>query len=335
LQQSLESVQAQYSDLLESFDGNAEPFEGARPLLEGCLQQQFQGSRPPGRLSPAVTAIAVAAMLGLGVWLFLGIRDRGRWNAYLASLRSEPGIVVVSSARQGGKYTVSGLRDPLARDPAGLLPQHQLAAGAVVGHWELYQALHPTLVLARARQLLAPPAAVTLQLQDGVLVGNGNAPVDWIESSVRLAPVIPGVARFDASRLVAAAFDPLAAAIEAAMPMFVKGSTSFAPGGEQVVQEQVGRLAALDVLGRAAQRRFAVELVGEADADGAPEANLPLSEHRAARVLAMLQLQRLERVTLSARGIGSRTAADPSADEANKQRNRRVSFRVGGADVRR
>jgi OOP family OmpA-OmpF porin len=274
-------------------------------------------------------------VLALGVWLFLGLRDRGRWNAYLASLRAEPGIVVVSAARQDGKYTVTGLRDPLARDPATLVPQHQLAAGAVVGHWELYQALHPALVLARARQLLAPPPAVTLQLQDGVLVGAGNAPIEWIEASLRLAPVIPGVARFDASRLVDAALQPLTAAIEAATPMFVKGSTTFAPGGEQVVQDQAGRLASLDRLARAAERRFAVEIVGEADADGAAAANLPLSENRAARVLAMLQSQRFERITFSARGIGSQPTADPSADEANKQRNRRVSFHVTGADVRR
>jgi outer membrane protein OmpA-like peptidoglycan-associated protein len=49
----------------------------------------------------------------------------------------------------------------------------------------------------------------------------------------------------------------------------------------------------------------------------------------------MLQPQRFERITFSARGIGSQPTADPSADEANKQRNRRVSFHVTGADVRR
>jgi OOP family OmpA-OmpF porin len=63
LQQALESVQAQYSDLLESFGGNAEAFEGARPLLEVCLQQQFRGSRPARRLSPALAAVVVAVLI--------------------------------------------------------------------------------------------------------------------------------------------------------------------------------------------------------------------------------------------------------------------------------
>ena len=84
------------------------------------------------------------------------------------ALRREPGIVVVSAGRQGGRFVVSGLRDPLARDPAALLAPSNLASDDVAGRWELYQALHPTLVIARARQLLAPPAGVSLQLQNTV-----------------------------------------------------------------------------------------------------------------------------------------------------------------------
>jgi len=190
-------------------------------------------------------------------------------------------------------------------------------------------------VLARARQLLAPPAGTELRLENGVLLAEGTPPVDWIETAVRLAPVIPGVTRFDATGPIDGALATLAAAIEAAVPMFVKGSTAFAAGGEQIVRDQAGRLASLDALGRAAGRRFAVALVGEADADGAADANLPLSENRATRVLSLLQAQRLDRVTLTASGVGSRSAADPVAGEDDKQRNRRVSFHVTPAADRR
>jgi outer membrane protein OmpA-like peptidoglycan-associated protein len=83
-----------------------------------------------------------------------------------------------------------------------------------------------------------------------------------------------------------------------------------------------------------AKRHFAVELIGEADADGPPALNLPLSERRAARVLSMLQAQPLEHVTFTAIGIGSREEADPAAGEEKKQRNRRVSFRITSVDRR-
>jgi outer membrane protein OmpA-like peptidoglycan-associated protein len=334
MQQALESVHAQYSDLLEAFDGNAARFDGARPLLEACFLRQYRERRHRARLSPVLQALLLLTVVALGTWLFFALQARSRWNAYVTALRSEPGVVVVSTGREGGKFVVRGLRDPLARDPAALLPPYNLAGDEVLGRWELYQALHPALVLARARQVLATPLGVNLQLEKDVLVASGTAPIDWIDASLRIAPAIAGVIRFDAGSLIDSSVTALARSIEDGIPMFVKGSTAFIPGGEQIVRAQIARLASLDALGRVARRHFTVQLVGEADADGPPEMNLPLSEHRATRVLSMLPAQSLEHVTFTAIGVGSRAAADPAAGEENKQRNRRVSFRITSTDRR-
>ena len=327
LQQALESIHARYGDLLEAFDGETSGFEAVRPMLENCVQQQFRGRERAGAVPPRLKAIVALALVALGVWMFFMVRARMRWNSYLDALRREPGLVVVSAGRAGGRFVVTGLRDPLARDPGALLTPSALEPAAVDGRWELYQALHPSIVLARARQLLAPPAGVSLQFNDGVLAATGTAPVDWIASTVPIAPLLPGVTRFDAAPLVDGALRGLTASIEAAMPMFVKGTTTLTPGGEDIVREQADRLASLDALGRVSHRRFAVQLLGEADADGAAALNVPLSQHRAERVLALLQ-RPLDHVMITATGVGTRTGADPSADESNKQRNRRVSFRV-------
>jgi hypothetical protein len=335
LQQTLETVHAQYADLLESFDGDAARLDGARPLLEACLQQQFRAPERRGRRLSAIVLLTAIVILALGAWMLVALRARARWNAYLEALRAEPGIVVVSTGREGGRYVVNGLRDPLARDPALLLAQPSFRSVDAVGRWELYQALHPSLVLARARQLLAPPDGVSLAFDAGVLSAAGAAPVEWIEQSARVAPLLPGVTRFDISPAVDAALPTLVGSIEAAMPLFVKGTTVFVAGAEEILGEQIGRISSLDALGRAANRRFTVELIGEADADGAPEANLPLSEGRAARVLRLLQAQRFERVAFRAVGIGSRQAADSSTGEEAKRANRRVSFRVTQAVDRR
>ena len=335
LQQALEAVHAQYSDLLESFDGNAARFEGTRPLLEVCFQQEFRGRERPRGIPPRVMVIAAAVLLAVGVWMFFALRARNRWNGYVNALRAEPGVVVVSTGRAAGKYVVTGLRDPLASDPASLLPSHNLGPDSVESRWELYQALHPSIVIARARQLLAPPGGVSLEFRDGVLLAAGSAPVEWIETAVQVAPFVPGVARFEARPVIDSALAVLAASIEGAMPMFVKGSTAFTAGSEAILGDQMTRLASLDALGRAARRQYTVELVGEADADGAAESNLPLSQRRAERVLGLLAPPRLEHVTLTASGIGSRSAATPGEDETNKQRNRRVSFYVNRAADRR
>jgi OOP family OmpA-OmpF porin len=110
----------------------------------------------------------------------LALDRRARWNGYLDALRREPGIVVLSGERDGGRYVVRGLRDPLARDPASLLAAHRLDRDRVTGTWQLYQALDPPLVLARAQQLLHPPSGLSLKYASGVLTASGDAPADWI-----------------------------------------------------------------------------------------------------------------------------------------------------------
>ena len=328
LQRTLENVHGQYSDVLEAFDGDVARLEGARPLLEACFQQQYRHHDRHKHPAPALKLLIGLLILAMGLWGFVAIRSRLRWNGYLDTLRAQPGIVVVATDREDGRYVVTGLRDPLASDPGAFLSQHRLAADRVVGRWQLYQALEPALVLARARQLLRPPSGVDLQLDGGVLTASGTAAVDWIEASARIAPVLPGVTRFDATRVIDASQQTLVAAIEAAAPLFVKGTTTFTPGSERIVGEQIERLHMLNALGRSGGRRYVLELVGQADSDGAPESNLPLSQQRVARVLGMIQSERLDRVSLTGVGIGSRGAAESSAAEDSKQRNRRVAFRV-------
>jgi outer membrane protein OmpA-like peptidoglycan-associated protein len=68
-------------------------------------------------------ALILAAVLGYQVW------QRWRWNQYFAMLKQQPGIVVTEVDRNGSRYTVEGLRDPDAPDPAVLLRARGLDAG--------------------------------------------------------------------------------------------------------------------------------------------------------------------------------------------------------------
>ena len=47
-----------------------------------------------------------------------GPRGARRWNETLTRLETEPGIAVIRSERTGGKWRVTGMRDPLARESA-------------------------------------------------------------------------------------------------------------------------------------------------------------------------------------------------------------------------
>jgi outer membrane protein OmpA-like peptidoglycan-associated protein len=326
-QNALESIHLQFGPELEAFKGDSSPFDRARPILETCLITQYRQSERPGSYRRWVAA-GVLLLLVAGVWTFFSVRDRRRWAAYLDRLRAEPGIVVLASDRRGGKYFVGGLRDPLARDPATLVASAGLDPASIDSRWEPYQGLHPPFVTARARDLLRPPSTVTLAYDNGVLTASGTAPERWIVESERIAPAIAGVRRFEYQGTPPAV--QLKNKIEALALLFPKGQSRMSPGQAQTLGELSTLLRALNETIRETGQRARVELLGYTDSDGTDLENGPLSQRRAAAVLAALETQSFDALELTGRGLGSTlTAGDVAGTtEADKVRNRRVSLRV-------
>ena len=82
------------------------------------------------------------------------------------------------------------------------------------------------------------------------------------------------------------------------------------------------------VLLRARGARASLEIVGHTDADGDERANDPLSRARAGVVGDMIGASRLDAMDVSYTGLGSTSPLTPGTSDADKQRNRRVVFRV-------
>jgi len=326
LQQAIEAIHLEFSEPLERFSGDSAVFEGARPILESCLQSEF---RAGGGHSGRRTWLLVGAVLaGLAVWLGLTLRSRWRWDGYVDALRAEPGIVVTSSGRRGGHYVIAGLRDPLARDPEQILDSRAIARATVESHWEAYHAAQPALALARARQVLRPPDGATMELADGVLRIGGTAPMSWLADASRLAVILPGVTRVDASAAVDGAQTRVIRQIETAAPRFTKGETRLAAGQSDGLRQLALGAGDLQALAVASDRRFTLALVGHTDADGAPEANVPLSRARAEIVRAALDAVRGDRLEIVTDGVGSQDPVVESPKETDKQQNRRVTVHV-------
>ena len=324
-QDALESVHRQLSPELKAFRGDAAPFERARPILEGCLVSQL---RPRQKKSSYRRWIVVGALLllALATWLFLGWRERQRWSTYLEALRREPGIVVVSSGRRNGKFFVEGLRDPLSREPAQLLAGTDVSADSLAAQWQPYQALAPEFVAARARDLLQPPAGVTLRFENGVLTASGSASDRWIVDSERLAPAIAGVRRFQYAGL-----EPdlrIKQQLESLALTFPKGQADLTDGQSDTIDRIARLLGELNTVSALRARRTRVELVGHADNDGSDEVNSPLSVARAETILRQLPVPRFDALDFVSLGVGTAEPLAPGASETEKARNRRVSFRV-------
>ncbi len=326
LQDAIETIHRRYSVELESFKGDATPFEKALPILEGCLVAAYR--RPRRGVAYGRWIFAGVIMLAAGLWLWSSFRDQRQWNGYLAGLQAQPGIVVIDAGRSSGKYFVVGLRDPLATDPRLMLAGFGIPVEKVEGRWELYQALDHDLVLARARGILRPPESVVVDLREDVLVATGIAPGRWINDSERLAPTIPGVRVFDRSGVVVADLGILKEQIEAISLRFEVGVTRLVSNQDAQLRRLVSLVTQLDDAAQSAGVRLGVDIVGHTDADGAAESNRSLSDARARVILDSLQAAAPKALQLTASGVGDQRPFRTGKTEDDKQLNRRVVVRV-------
>lgn len=323
LQDAIEEIHLRFAEPLETFSGDAGPFADARSVLEGCLATEFRQDerKPSSRGAWILLGAATAALL---VWAAFAYRAHARWTSYVTALRAEPGVVVVGTSREGGRYVVSGLRDPLARDPRTLLAAAALSEDGVDGRWAPYYSLDPAIVRARAEATLRPPAGTTLTFADGVLGVSGSPSSGWIAEASRLAPFVPGVTRFDAAGALDGSMRGIARAIEARPVLFVKGASRPASDQRETIEALIASVRALADAASAAGARLDLDIVGHTDADGPPDSNVPLSRARADAVAALVRPAAGPAAAIRTRGVGSAEPAVAGGGETDNQRNRRV-----------
>ena len=66
LQEALETIHLQLADALAAFQGDASPFEAARPELDACLRAEYRRDDKPRRLVPALVTALVSARWSRG-----------------------------------------------------------------------------------------------------------------------------------------------------------------------------------------------------------------------------------------------------------------------------
>jgi outer membrane protein OmpA-like peptidoglycan-associated protein len=198
---TLSRIHSQYSQFLESFDGDSTALAGVEADLAACVAQRQRAPLQARTRFPWLVALVVLAVLLLaGAWgvnWWLGER---RWDDYVARLRAQPGIVVIETGRLNGKYLVAGLRDPLAVNPESLLPAAGLTPRQVAFRWVPYEGLDTPIVLKRLRASLDPPRGVSFTIEGNRIVANGSASSAWLERARLAAETMPtGAPAFDLS----------------------------------------------------------------------------------------------------------------------------------------
>ena len=330
LQGILELIHLQYGRALQQFDGDASAFEPTKPLLEGCLETVVATDRPrrlgwAPRVAWAVLAIAIV------VFAVLLVRGSRRWHRAVALVENEPGIVLVEASRSFRSWRLSGLRDPLARDPVALLDSAELTPRRLDQHWEPYLSFDPELVAARARSMLDAPESVSLDFEDGTLEMRGSAPASWIGRVSRSPLVVPGVAQVDLSAVTPefpSEVVDLVRSIEVRRVRFAAGSPALDGTASASIAAVSGEYSALRILAGDLGYVAVLELIGRTDSTGSNETNQVLSQLRAESVARALVARGVPSASLEPTGIGTTqpVPAAPAADAATE--NRSVSFAV-------
>ena len=328
LQHAIEAIHLQQTADLERFSGDASIFDDARPVLQECLESRFREDGAPVSYRKWWMGAGLVAAVLAG-WLGVRWVEQRRFDRYLAALDDQPGLVVINARRQGGRFVVSGLRDPLAVDPStliagtGLLPESNRGPmGAVPG---ARSAAGP------ASRPDHPPAA------RGRGAGDAGRHAWWPPARPRR----PGCARPRCWRGRCLAFANSTSAgiqnaelrgasrrLEAAMVQFVRGTSELVSGQDQAIGTMIAELRQLDAAARQARVRLKIVVTGHTDADGAFDRNLTLSAERAAAVVAALPRQEWPSLDFESRGVGSAEPIAIGTTEADKQRNRRVAVRI-------
>jgi outer membrane protein OmpA-like peptidoglycan-associated protein len=311
MQDAIERIHLDHRAAIECFSGDVTPLAACRPHLESCLLSHVAGpDRKPSRL---LLALAVVVLAAVGLWLFFSIRSDRRWNDYLDRLRAEPGIVVVSAERRGGKHHITGLRDPLAADPAAILKATSLDQDDVASQWEFYHAAHPSFVIPRANALLQPPSTATLRFEDGVLHAEGVASRAWTDQARRLTALLPGVTRFESDRLADSdQFESVRRRLEQRTVQFDLGSAEIAATQNAELDQAASEIKMLDMVGRSLGKRIRVEITGQADQTGSRELNERLIRQRADQTMTAMISRGISADQLSIAG------SDPARTYARK-----------------
>ena len=237
-EETLEAIHLKQHRILESFNGDAAPFETVRHNLESCLQAQYKPRKQ--KISPLSLLVLGVVILAIGFWGYGLVQSNLQWAACLEKLRASPGIIITQAGKRDGKRFISGLRDPLAKDPAILLKEARMDPEQVIFDWEPYYAINDEFILTRTEQLLKPPETVSLKFENGVVTVKGSAPHKWIREFRLHQPAVPGIVRFQEDGLVDTDFEELAALREAlgkTTLRFETNSTQLLSDQSEIVQD--------------------------------------------------------------------------------------------------
>ncbi|MEM6822507.1 MAG: hypothetical protein AAF558_11270 [Verrucomicrobiota bacterium] len=313
----LEAIHRRFSQALETFEGDTQPFSETIPLLEDSLETKQNLTEEAKETKPAYHwwALAIVSLLTVCLVTFLYIRA-SNWNQLVQEINNTPGLAV-QEAKLGWKHkTISGLRDPLSRPPMEIIEKFY-DPSTIEHNWKPYQSLENEFLLKRLRKAANPPAGTEIKMSEGKLSLSGTPSFEWLEKLELLTNAQAGSIEFDLSHHK---FRALRKRIESIVVPFGVGSSEIDPNARYRITLLSSDIQSLKQINRDLGKVTSIDVIGMADKAGNPAINERLSRERANRVIALL-----ESLNISSNTLNSHAAFDANSSENNR---RCVVFRI-------
>ena len=284
----------------------------------------------------AEARLIAQAVPGVKAFRSDGLREDDReqreaFEKYLNMLRREKGIIITSAEKKGDHFFVTGLLDPLAKDPSQIIKLTSLRDASVTFQWEPYQSLDPYFIAERAKRLLRPPPTVSIVAEGECIIIGGQAPHQWIVEFQRWIRTIPGapcVRDEDLIDLDAMELQTIRHTVQEMNILFSENGVKPLPNQAEAMGRVAAHLVRMTELSNELGIPLHVQVVGHSDQRGSEERNLKLSRLRAEYAVDYLVSQGFPRAKLAIQAVGSKQLIQDDAENQARDKNRRVSFRV-------
>ena len=329
LRDLLDSIHISYFEALEDFQGDTSPFASLDLQLEDLLRFKLKETRE--KISPVIWFLLLLTALFLVGLSFHSWRNYEKWQGFVGRVRSEPGLIVTEEKQKNGGYFISGLRDPLAKDPDQIMEEADFLGKKINFLWEPYYCLLPEFIIKRARNILEPPVGVSFVYSNNTLIAIGTADHHWISNFRQKTGGIPGVVLVDEDNLTDTSVSALALArknLEGVRLFFPLGKVVLKEGQDSVLQAVIKTVFEIEKLQEVLNTPVKIFITGNTDPSGSELLNLQFSRQRAEAVFALLVNNGIHPDIITA-VVSSDVAGDSEQDTGvDNALNRNVTFRT-------
>jgi OOP family OmpA-OmpF porin len=323
----LERIHFRYGDAVREYKGDTSSVPDVEVELERCLRFEAREESDKTRKGLAVPIIVLLLLL-TSVVAFLGVRNwmySQQLEDLEAALAATPGIYVSDINRDGSKFEVRGLKDPLATDVIEVAKGVDIPAERINVTMQPFQSLQPEILAARAAQMLGQPGSARFEVAGTKLIVSGDAPWAWRQQLRSGFKSLAGIESLDIDGLTASdrqQFADQAASLNQRKFFFLRG-IDFAEGNEAGLKKYGAELSALKQEAATFGYSMSVTLMASTDTSGDAALNAAIADRRTTAAAGILR----------AAGIDALLINQPEQLSANDQPKEDASKRYVQVDM--